>query len=586
MNNLLSQLILLLHIRYKRPFGILFLVSLMLFTAGCSSAPSNFPDEAIRTTQFEWKDTATPEVVHTPVLTPAVPTPEPTMTVEPTFGAARVWISPAVPAQLEDNIDWGLELSPVFEADDSDLQLVVLADWESERTMQSVWLYALVAPFPTLLDDVSLSDLQSAWRGDPPAILAGRQLFMEESTRLAFQSNWGPAARNSIEVTSAGQMLEMAWEQQPSLALVPFESLDPRWKVLRVNGISPIDQNMNIEAYPLALRFGLRAESNTVSQEYLANAAPFFLPENNFDPERMTVVIMTGVTALARSTALRMEEEGILYPGLDIGDVLRAADFTHISNEVPFFDGCPPAKPLRAGMRFCSDPSYLELLQSIGANIIELTGNHLMDWGSAGLRFTLDLYREMGLSYYGGGYDLEDARKPLLLEHNGNRIAFLGCNSIGPEAVFAGFDSPGASHCDREWMEDTVRGLRAQGYLPIVTFQSIELDDIKPHSMQRADFGQMSAAGAVIVSGSQAHIPQAMTFIDDRFIHYGLGNLFFDQMEPWQRPQFIDRHVFYDGRYISTELITTYLEDSARPRLMTPDEREKLLIRIFEASGW
>jgi hypothetical protein len=585
MNNLLLQLILL-HIRYKRPFGILLLVSLTLFTVSCRSAPADFPDQELLATQFEWKDTATPELVPTLVSTPAVPTPEPTTTVEPTLRAASVWVSPAVPAQLEANIDWGIGLSPIFKADNSDLQLVVLPDWESEMMVQSVWVYALVAPFPTLLDEVSLSDLQSAWRGDPPAILAGRQLFMEDSTRLAFQSNWGPAAPNSIQVTPAGQMLEMAWEQQPSLALVPFESLDPRWKILRVNGISPIDQNMNIEAYPLALRFGLRTESSTDILDNHANAAPGFLPANNFDPERMTVVILTGVTALARSTALRMEEEGILYPALDIGDLLSAADFTHISNEVPFFDGCPPAKPLRAGMRFCSDPSYMELLQSIGANVIELTGNHLMDWGSAGLRFTLDLYREKGLSFYGGGYDLEDARKPLLLEHNGNRIAFLGCNSIGPEAVFATNHSPGASPCDREWMEDTVRGLRAQGYLPIVTFQSIELDDIKPHSMQRADFGQMSAAGAVIVSGSQAHIPQAMTFVDDRFIHYGLGNLFFDQMEPWQRPQFIDRHIFYDGRYISTELITTYLEDSARPRLMTPDERKKLLIRIFEASGW
>jgi hypothetical protein len=69
-------------------------------------------------------------------------------------------------------------------------------------------------------------------------------------------------------------------------------------------------------------------------------------------------------------------------------------------------------------------------------------------------------------------------------------------------------------------------------------------------------------------------------------VHYGLGNLFFDQMEPWQRPQFIDRHIFYDGRYIHTELVTTMLEDSARPRLMTPDERENLLMKAFEASGW
>jgi hypothetical protein len=283
---------------------------------------------------------------------------------------------------------------------------------------------------------------------------------------------------------------------------------------------------------------------------------------------------------------LRMEEEGVLYPAQDIADILSAADFTHISNEVPFYDQCPPAKPLRKGMRFCSDPRYIELLDAVGANVIELTGNHLLDWGVNGMLYTLDLYQERGFSYFGGGYDEEEARKPLLVEHNGNRLAFLGCNVMGPEAVFATSKSPGAARCDYEWMENTVRTLREQGYLPIVTFQSIELDNPQPHSIQRVDFNRMSQAGAVIVSGSQAHVPQAMAFVEDRFIHYGLGNLFFDQMESWQRPQFIDLHTFYDGRYIHTELLTTMLEDSARPRLMTEEERQRLLIRIFEASGW
>ena len=56
----------------------------------------------------------------------------------------------------------------------------------------------------------------------------------------------------------------------------------------------------------------------------------------------------------------------------------------------------------------------------------------------------------------------------------------------------------------------------------------------------------------MIVSGSQAHQPQALEFVDERLIHYGLGNLFFDQYDVSEatRQGFIDRHVFYDGRYI------------------------------------
>jgi poly-gamma-glutamate synthesis protein (capsule biosynthesis protein) len=116
----------------------------------------------------------------------------------------------------------------------------------------------------------------------------------------------------------------------------------------------------------------------------------------------------------------------------------------------------------------------------------------------------------------------------------------------------------------------------------------------------------MAEAGAVIVSGSQAHQPQAMEFYPEEtpaeagtglqtrpyskgaFIHYGLGNLFFDQYDVSQacRQAFVDRHVFYDNRYISTELLPMMFVDYARPRPMTSDEEAELLHSVFSASGW
>ena len=114
------------------------------------------------------------------------------------------------------------------------------------------------------------------------------------------------------------------------------------------------------------------------------------------------------------------------------------------------------------------------------------------------------------------------------------------------------------------------------------------------------DFRQVADDGAVIVSGSQAHVPLEMEFYKSAFIHYGLGNFFYDQMgnqppdptnpripiQPAQRWEFIDRHVIYDNRYISTELLTAMLEDYAMPRPMTPDERAAFLTAYFGYSGW
>jgi poly-gamma-glutamate synthesis protein (capsule biosynthesis protein) len=121
-----------------------------------------------------------------------------------------------------------------------------------------------------------------------------------------------------------------------------------------------------------------------------------------------------------------------------------------------------------------------------------------------------------------------------------------------------------------------------------MTFQYIEYYQYKPTAEQIQDFHAVAEAGPVIISGSQAHFPQTFEFTGGTFIHYGLGNLFFDQFGLQRETEmaFIDRHVFYQGRYLGVELITIQFVDSARPRFMTPEERSSFLATVFSASGW
>jgi poly-gamma-glutamate synthesis protein (capsule biosynthesis protein) len=79
-----------------------------------------------------------------------------------------------------------------------------------------------------------------------------------------------------------------------------------------------------------------------------------------------------------------------------------------------------------------------------------------------------------------------------------------------------------------------------------------------------------------------------MEFLGNSFLHFGLGNLFFDQfgLSVGTEQGFIDRHVFYDGQYMGTELLAIQFEDYARARPMTVEERRSLLELVFGASGW
>ncbi len=536
-------------------------------------------------------DALQPEPTATPTRTPrptATPTPSPTPT--PAW-PVTVYVPQELPDPIVNTLNTIVGAHPDFFAPvSSALDADVVAAFDpggATATPVGSWVYAVVAPFPTLADEVTWGDVLDCWRGAPSGPFAGRPLLMDADTQTALTVLLGPAAEGAVSVVPAEQLLDVAWANRPAWAIVPFEQLQPRWKVLRVDGLSVLDKDLDMAAYPLVVRAGLAGSERGIAklQEFLG---PALL--TNRDPVRMVTILMTGVTALCRCTATRMEAKGVLYPAQDIRKWLLDADLTHISNEVSFAEGCPPPA-CNESVVFCASPRYIELIEDIDVDVIELTGNHLLDWGVGAMELSLSMYDERGIPYYGGGWNLAQAQRPLTVTVNGYTFGFVGCNPAGPPSDHATEDRPGSAPCNfgrlAEQLGPLVHQLREQGIIPIVTLQYLETYSYAPTDQQRVDFRALSEAGAAIVSGSQAHQPQGFDFVNGAFIHYGLGNLFFDQMWSLEtRQEFLDRHVFYDGRHISTEVLTAMLEDYARPRPMTVEERLALLSAVFAASGW
>jgi hypothetical protein len=515
----------------------------------------------------------------------STPLPQATRTV-PTATRASLYRSPEVPDMLVMESDkWHLPI----EKDPAEAGLLLQMDALeslSKVEAKSAWIYVLVAAFPTMMDEASLADVRATWLGSTSGHLTGWPIYTTASTAAAFTGLWGKPASGSVRIIPADEMVERLWSNQPALGLIPFESLEPKLKVLKVDGLSPLQKDLDVEAYPLKIDFVVRAVNLGLESLSLT------LPTTNRNTSRMTTIILSGVTALVRATAYTMEAKGVTYPARDIRDLMKAADITHISNEIPFFTGCDFPNPSRAKLVFCSDPKYIDLLLDVGTDVVELTGNHFADYGNEAMLETLAIYHQNGIPYYGGGANLEDAQKPLLLESNGNLIAFIGCNPVDwGKPPIATRNKPGAAPCNPKYLADTIADLKSKGYLVVATFQHQEYYTPEARPDQIQDFHLVADAGASIVSGSQAHYPQMMEFYKNAFIHYGLGNLFFDQMGdipyyPGIRREFIDRYTIYDGKLNSVELLTMMLEDYSRPRPMTPTERASFLNEYFYHSGW
>ncbi|MBI5671394.1 MAG: CapA family protein [Chloroflexi bacterium] len=426
-----------------------------------------------------------------------------------------------------------------------------------------VYLFLPVVVFPSLQTTIPADTLRLIAAGG-----AADKLVLDESAAAALQG-YGVALSPAIQIVPLDALYNVLWRDRTRYTLLPVERLSPRYRALRVTdagdvyGLHPFD----MELYPFAF------DSSTP----------------NFYRDRLTRLVLSGVTALTRNTTDALDTHGVEWAGEAIKPYVDRADFFHTSNEVSIYPTCPFSNETPLGA-FCSKPEHFALFPYIGLDIVELTGNHNNDYGYDAYRETLRFYQDNGIRTVGGGETPETARQPLIIEHNGNTIAMVACNWAGPYYAVTSDIRPGAAACDWDWLRTTLPDLAATSDLLIVTMQHWEYEEYVPTDQQRADFRGMADLGADVVIGTQAHKPQVFEFYnraqgEQAFLHYGLGNLFFDQPFWGNMRFFMDQVFVYEGRLLGIELFTGIIDDLARPRPMTAEEEFNFLAFMLNTQG-
>ncbi len=524
-------------------------------------------------------------------------TPAPTSTPIALDGPVALITTQGVPERFSQSIADALADIDVLEAANGSQPFSQTEDSSEATTLLAVTqmidaqvpllerYYAVVAPFATLDDDISWNEVQFRWMGLGEAPL----LITEDVPELLSPILGTPNAK----IVAREALIDELESTPDTLAIVPFDQIDPRMKVLTVAGESLLNERFDPQAYPLGVALTLQGKGGPLIAQLLTPTLQEIEPQaTNRNADRLTSLIMTGVTAMSRGTAARMDREGAVYPAAIISDTLAAADITHISNEVPFLDDCVTNNTVD-NLTLCSHTDYWAALEAVGADIIGLSGNHVNDFGREGARRSLTWYKENEIPIYGSGFTPEEACAPLFWNHNGNSFAFVAALAFGPSTAWVTDDAPGACYYyDRkDEMLNLVSDLAGQVDIVAVELQYLETYQPYPTGQQVIEFRELREAGADIVTGVQSHVPQAMeTYgIGDEggpgVIAYGLGNLFFDQMWSWEtRTELMARHTLYDGRLLNTEILTAVLENYAQPRWADATERAGILARIFNAA--
>jgi enterochelin esterase-like enzyme/poly-gamma-glutamate capsule biosynthesis protein CapA/YwtB (metallophosphatase superfamily) len=431
-------------------------------------------------------------------------------------------------------------------------------------TAGAKYLLVPAVAFPSRIHTMSREALDRVLNGEHNPKL----ILMPDAAVMLVQH--GYTINTLTEMAIDQDVYRTLWSDRSRWTIMPFDKLTPRQRVIWIDGINPL---YALETYPLIF------DSDTP----------------NFDPAKLTRVLMSGVTAMTRRSMPVLDERGMQWAGEAIAPITTRADYFHTSNEVSLVESCPYAPPgVTLLGAFCSKPEYFDVFNIMGTDIVELSGNHNNDYGYQAYLDTLKWYRDNGIATVGGGATVADAERPLILNHNGNRIAWVTCNNVGPYYAMAnesaGDPRPGAAGCSRERLAVLLPQLQVEYDLVILTVQYLESDAYTPLPAQEADFKYWASLGADVVVGTQAHWPQTYDYTPregggESFLHYGMGNFIFDQ--PWWANSrfFMNELYIYDGKLQFVDVYTGIIEELGRPRLMTEEERLNFWVVMFEQYG-
>ncbi len=181
------------------------------------------------------------------------------------------------------------------------------------------------------------------------------------------------------------------------------------------------------------------------------------------------------------------------------------------------------------------DPAAVKVLKNMNADIWNICNNHIMDAGEYGIRCTLEEAEKFGAQTIGAGMNIEEARKPVIINEAGG----IGLFGVGYQRACRKADENKAgcySWSDLDYIQETINYIKSKCRWCVVVAHAGEEFTPLPSPYTRERYHKYLQMGADIVVGHHPHVPMNYETVGDKIIFYSLGNFIFDT--DYQRSQF------------------------------------------------
>lgn len=209
--------------------------------------------------------------------------------------------------------------------------------------------------------------------------------------------------------------------------------------------------------------------------------------------------------------------------------IMQEADVMCLNNEFTYSDRGEPLSG--KSYTFRANPERVNVLHDMGVDIVQLSNNHVYDYGKLALLDTLETLENAGIGYFGAGHNLDEAMEAVYVTVDDKVVAFVGAsraekNKKTPQATDT---KPGILRCyDTELFLESIKEADANADFVIAvvhwgTEYSYELENV-----QLTTGKEYLDAGADAIIGGHSHCLQGMEYYEGKPIVYSLGNYWFN----------------------------------------------------------
>ena len=204
---------------------------------------------------------------------------------------------------------------------------------------------------------------------------------------------------------------------------------------------------------------------------------------------------------------------------------LRDADIAFVNLEGPISD---IGNNVGSKYSFRMDPAVIPVLKNSGIDIVSFANNHAGDWNKPAFDDTRARLTNAGIQYTGAGSTEKLAETPIIIEHNGNSVGYLGTTDVGPNWLEAKGTSSGILLASDPLLPEIIKNASEKVDILVMSFHWGE-EYKEANDRQKALAHMAIDNGADLVIGHHPHVIEESEWYKDGYIAYSLGNLIFDQ---------------------------------------------------------